>query len=299
MSLERLTINTTTGQIDGATPEQSANFAEAREHVARFELLAKDAEARRLALGLPEPPALAPEIAQRANMMLFSGFTREEVEQFISEHSAAAPETQSSTIATAAPEGPTVGRYHPQTIDLARQVAQRDATKGSNAPESPVAVPSTVQGTPEAPTPQSAPQGSANGKDGLSRADLRYLELGGVHVDEGAAAVSEPIEIVRVDVDGQEPWWIRKLDAEGLLQVAAIAVDKEQKVFDVARHGDVRRLLTGLLFAGVVQGESNPEAFFETSAEAARQAFSTASKIVDANAVLYAALLKLNPVVAS
>lgn len=100
--------------------------------------------------------------------------------------------------------------------------------------------------------------------------------------------------VVRLDLASDaEPWFIKALDLEAVTRVGIYAGRDARGQIALHEEGGFTGLLAALLFVGVCNEDGTP--FYTVFGEAFAQACERAASIVEVNADLFTAILKLNP----
>lgn len=103
------------------------------------------------------------------------------------------------------------------------------------------------------------------------------------------------VQIERVDVPGDEPLWIRKLDLEGLTRLGLLSSRDRSGTLSLDEEGVFAGLLAATLFVGCVSGETDRTPAFDSWREACDWATETDEKVVEINSRLFEAIVRLNP----
>lgn len=121
----------------------------------------------------------------------------------------------------------------------------------------------------------------------LSRAQERLARL---------TAPDAAPSIERVEIEGDaEPWFIRRMDLEGLTRIGLMASRNRKGELFLAAEGHLRGLLAAMFYVALVEDESGAHPLFSDWTSAYDLAHSTNPEAVQVNSVLFERILALNP----
>ncbi|MBW3635757.1 MAG: hypothetical protein KY445_04725 [Armatimonadetes bacterium] len=100
----------------------------------------------------------------------------------------------------------------------------------------------------------------------------------------------------RVEIEGEdEPFWIRRLDLEGLTRIGLLAARNRRGELILAQEGHFRGLMAAMLFVCVVEDQDSATPLFTRWEMAYDFAHSTREEVIHINSVLFDRILQLNP----